>query len=66
MPATRTAKPSCAKPSEHARNVFVASADEIAARGAAQKGLTWFYARPPVVGLEFEMDVRCVPVERVI
>ena len=41
-------------------------ADEIAARDAARKGLTWFYARPPVVGIEFEMDVRCVPVERVI
>jgi hypothetical protein len=31
---------------------------EIAARGAAPGGLTWHFARPPVVGLEFEMDVR--------
>jgi len=31
---------------------------EIAARGAAARGLTWHYARPPVVGLELEMDVR--------
>lgn len=31
---------------------------EIAARGAAGAGLTWHYARPPVQGLEFEMDVR--------
>ncbi len=31
---------------------------EIAARGAAEGGLTWHFARPPVVGLEFEMDVR--------
>jgi hypothetical protein len=31
---------------------------EIAARGAAAGGLAWHYARPPVVGLEFEMDVR--------
>lgn len=31
---------------------------EIAARGAAQGGLCWHFARPPVVGLEFEMDVR--------
>lgn len=31
---------------------------EIAARGAAAGGLSWHFARPPVVGLEFEMDVR--------
>jgi hypothetical protein len=31
---------------------------EIAARGAAAGGLAWHFARPPVVGLEFEMDVR--------
>jgi hypothetical protein len=31
---------------------------EIAARGAASGGLSWHLARPPVVGLEFEMDVR--------
>ncbi len=41
-------------------------ADEIVTRGAAPGGLTWYYARPPVVGLEYEMDVRGVPVERVI
>ena len=31
---------------------------EIAARGAMPGGLSWHLARPPVVGLEFEMDVR--------
>jgi len=41
-------------------------ADEIVARGAAPDGITWTYARPPVEGLAFEMDVRSVPVERVI
>ena len=30
----------------------------IAARGACAGGLVWTYARPPVVGLEYEMDVR--------
>jgi hypothetical protein len=30
----------------------------LAARGACAAGLTWHYARPPVVGLEFEMDVQ--------
>ncbi len=41
-------------------------ADEIVSRGAAAAGLTWYYARPPVEGLEYEMDVRGVPVERVL
>lgn len=31
--------------------------DLIAARGAAPAGVLWTYARPPVIGLEFEMDV---------
>lgn len=31
---------------------------EIAAHGAAAGGLAWHFARPPVEGLEFEMDVR--------
>jgi len=34
-------------------------------RGAAARhGLTWHLARPPVQGLEYEMDCRSVPVER--
>jgi hypothetical protein len=32
----------------------------LAARGACEQGLVWSYARPPVVDLEFEMDVRRV------
>jgi len=31
---------------------------EIAARGAAAGGVAWHFARPPVIGLEYEMDVR--------
>jgi hypothetical protein len=31
---------------------------ELAGRGFAPGGLTWHFARPPVDGLEFEMDVR--------
>jgi hypothetical protein len=38
-------------------------ADEIVRRGAAQHGLTWHFARPPVEGLEYELDCRSVPVE---
>ena len=40
--------------------------DEIVKRGAGSHGLTWHYARPPVVGLEFEMDCRGVYLERVL
>lgn len=41
-------------------------ADELAGRGAARSGLTWHYARPPVIGLEYEMDCRRVLRETVI
>ncbi len=41
-------------------------AEEIVRRGAARSGLTWHYARPPVRGLEFEMDCRGVARERVV
>ncbi|MDE0941678.1 MAG: hypothetical protein OSB58_04480 [Alphaproteobacteria bacterium] len=41
-------------------------ASEIISRGAASSGLTWYYARPPVQGLDYEMDVRNVPTELVI
>ena len=41
-------------------------ADEIVSRGAMKAGLTWFFARPPVQGLEYEMDLRGIPLERVI
>jgi hypothetical protein len=40
-------------------------AEEIVARGAARHGLTWHFCRPPVVGLDYEMDCRRVAVERV-
>ena len=33
-------------------------ADAIARRGAAHAGVTWHLCRPPVAGLEFEMDCR--------
>ncbi len=41
-------------------------AEELVRRGAARSGLTWHYARPPVVDLEFEMDCRRVAREFVI
>jgi hypothetical protein len=41
-------------------------AGEIVQRGAAHAGLTWYYARPPVRDLEYEMDCRAIAQERVI
>jgi hypothetical protein len=41
-------------------------ADELVCRGAARSGLTWHFARPPVVDLEYEMDCRRVMRETVI
>ena len=32
--------------------------EELARRGAVAGGLVWYYVRPPVIGLEYEMDVR--------
>lgn len=48
----------------HDPHPFLAS--EIVGRGASRGGLTWHYARPPVEGLDYEMDVRNVALERVI
>ena len=44
-------------------DLFPFLADEIARRGAARHGLTWHFARPPVQGLEYEMDCRGVAAE---
>ncbi|MCA6110107.1 2-amino-5-chloromuconate deaminase CnbZ [Bradyrhizobium cenepequi] len=41
-------------------------ADELVRRGATRSGLTWHFARPPVVDLEYEMDCRRVLRELVI
>lgn len=42
----------------HDLHPFVA--DEIVRRGAMRGGLTWHFARPPVVDLDYEMDCRGV------
>ena len=41
-------------------------ADEIVRRGAAMHGVTWQFAWPPIVGLDFEMDCRAVMTERLV
>ena len=43
-----------------------ALADELVKRGAVRAGLTWHFARPPVIDLEYEMDCRRVMRETVI
>jgi hypothetical protein len=43
-----------------------AMADELVRRGAVRSGLTWHFARPPVIDLEYEMDCRRVLREVVI
>jgi len=40
--------------------------EELVSRGAARSGVTWHFARPPVVDLEFEMDCRRVSREVVV
>jgi hypothetical protein len=39
---------------------------ELIAPGAAQYGLIWHFCRPPIIGLDFEMDCRSVASERVV
>jgi hypothetical protein len=39
---------------------------EIIARGVAPNGIVWHLSRPPIVGLEFEMDCRGIATERVV
>jgi hypothetical protein len=41
-------------------------ADEIVGRGAARAGVTWYFARPPVMEFDYEMDTRGVTREIVI
>ncbi len=40
--------------------------DELVRRGATRSGLSWHFARPPVIDLEYEMDCRRVVREVVI
>ena len=40
------------------QNIGHLTGEAIAARGACAGGLVWYYARPPVIGLAYEMDVR--------
>ncbi len=48
------------------QNIGHLAGEVLAARGACADGLTWHYARPPVIDLEFEMDVRGAAREMVL
>lgn len=45
---------------------YPALVDDLVKRGASRSGLTWHFARPPVVDLDFEMDCRRVAREILI
>jgi hypothetical protein len=47
-------------------DIYRALANEFVRRGATAPGLTWHYARPPVLGLDVEVDVRGVSHETVL
>jgi hypothetical protein len=48
------------------RDIFPFLESELGRRGALRSGLTWYFNRPPVVDLEYEMDCRKVQIERVV
>lgn len=41
-------------------DTWAALEQEMTRRGAVAAGLTWHFARPPVIGLEYELDTRAV------
>ena len=45
---------------------YASLAADLVAKGGMQHGLDWHFCRPPVVGLDYEMDCRAVHVERVL
>jgi hypothetical protein len=47
-------------------DIFEVLTGEITGRRAAPAGITWHLCRPPIGGLEFEMDTRAVSVDRTI
>jgi hypothetical protein len=48
------------------RDFHAVAAELLVRRGAARSGLSWHFARPPVIDLEYEMDCRRVMRETVI
>lgn len=48
------------------QDVYSILESELGRRGVFRNGLTWHFNRPPVVGLDYEMDCRCVYREKVV
>lgn len=48
------------------KDVYSILESELGRRGVFRNGLTWHFNRPPVVGLDYEMDCRSVQIERVV
>jgi hypothetical protein len=48
------------------QNIGHLAGEILAARGVTNGGLVWYYARPPVIGRDYEMDVRGAVRELVI
>jgi hypothetical protein len=59
-----TTQPACRPYTVH--DFHPVMTQELVRRGATRSGLTWHFARPPVVDLEYEMDCRRVLRETVI
>lgn len=47
-------------------DIFPFVESELGRRGVFRNGLTWHYNRPPIVGIDYEMDCRRVLLERVV
>jgi hypothetical protein len=47
-------------------DIYFLLQSELGRRGVLRDGLTWHFDRPPVIGLDYEMDCRCVHSEKVI
>jgi hypothetical protein len=48
------------------QDTFPILENEFGRRGVFRNGMTWHFNRPPLVGLEYEMDCRRVHIERVV
>ena len=48
------------------QDIYSILESELGRRGVLRNGLTWHFNRPPVQGLDYEMDCRCVFSERVV
>ena len=47
-------------------DIYSVLESELGRRGVLRNGLTWHFNRPPVVGLDYEMDCRSVHSEKVV